>query len=971
LRKILSKIIDSLKSWIERPRQIRIVVTAVVFTMLFSLLIHRLYVLQVLNSDSYNEKFIEKIERTIRIPGARGNIYDADGNLLAYNKLSYNVSIYDNGAYNNDYNSRNLMLYKLAQILEKHQVNIVSRFEVDIDEAGEFYFTTSGDAARRRFIANVYGVSTSKLDDTDGKYPSDISAKDAFELKKSSYAFDSLKDKDGKPVIISERTMLDMVKILFAMRQTAFQRYEKTTIAQDIDEFCMAELLENQFDLQGTSVEETYIRRYNNAKYFSHIIGYTGSVRDETQLAELRKTNPDYEITDLVGATGIEKTMEQELQGIKGKKDIYVDSFGQILEVLDEEDPKAGNDFYLSISQNLQIGIYHLLEQQLAGILANKIVDLPASEIKQAQDASEIQLSIDDAYFQLINNNVLDTRHFAKAEEGTAEKQIYDAFMEHKQTVLGNVSYELMSNDEQPMNELSREYVAYMAYIFDYLSRSSTGIVKTGKIDQQGESYLSWKNDTISLRKYLLAGISEGWVDISTLENKGNEKYRDSESIYRQIVDFVLESIVQNREFDKLIYKYMLINKDGISGKLLCMALYEQNIIPFHEEYYNELKTHNDHYAYYWLIERIKDIDITPAQLAMDPCMGSVVVTDVNTGSIKALVTYPGYDNNRINDRDYFNSCLEDLSLPLINSATQTNKAPGSTFKPVSAVAVLEEHKISAEAAVNCTGVFEEVEPNIRCWIGRPGHGNLTVAQAIENSCNYCFAEFGHRLSMTSEGTGAEPSYSTQTGIEKLRKYAAMFGLDRKSGIEIDEKEPRISDSDPERSSFGQGTNSFNNVQLARYTTALANNGKLYDLTLLSRETDSEGNLIQNFTAEQIDTIQLSGNTWNVIHAGLRSVITTGVARRVFQNYSTVEIAGKTGTAEEVKTRGNHGCFISYAPYNDPEIAVNVFIPFCYSSGNAARLARRTYDYYYGVIDLPGIIDGNARDIDIINIVDG
>ncbi|MBQ0101144.1 MAG: hypothetical protein KBS39_06565, partial [Lachnospiraceae bacterium] len=81
--------------------------------------------------------------------------------------------------------------------------------------------------------------------------------------------------------------------------------------------------------------------------------------------------------------------------------------------------------------------------------------------------------------------------------------------------------------------------------------------------------------------------------------------------------------------------------------------------------------------------------------------------------------------------------------------------------------------------------------------------------------------------------------------------------------------------------------------------------------------------------------------------------------------------AGKTGTAEEVKTRGNHGYFISYAPYNDPQIAVTVTIPFSYSSGNSARLARRVYDYYYGATDLPAIINENAREIGIINITDG
>ncbi len=223
---------------------------------------------------------------------------------------------------------------------------------------------------------------------------------------------------------------------------------------------------------------------------------------------------------------------------------------------------------------------------------------------------------------------------------------------------------------------------------------------------------------------------------------------------------------------------------------------------------------------------------------------------------------------------------------------------------------------------------------------------------------------------VTDEETG-EQVYSSSAGIEMIQKYESMFGLDKVSGIQIDENEPQMSDTDPERSAFGQGTNSFNNVQLARYTTALANRGKLFNLTLLSKETDSEGNLIQEFPAELIDTIELSDSTWEIVQSGTRKVITSGVARSVFSNWDTVEVAGKTGTAEEIKTRGNHGEFISYAPYDDPEIAVTVVLPFAYSSGNAATLGRRVYDYYYGEVDLATIISNDASHIGLSDVTDG
>ena len=966
---MLRELLEFIKESLVRLAQSRLFALGVLLVALFGVLTVRLFHLQILNQEYYSGEILDRTKKVVTTPGTRGNIYDADGNLLAYNRLSYNVTISDNGAYEGDYNARNLMLYRLALILEKHEASIVSKFEVSIAEDGGFVYTASSQSAKRRFLANAYGIPVSKLDDASGKYPSTATAHELFQYMVDYYAFNELVDESGKPIIPNDRTLLDMVGILFTMRQTAFQKYEKTTIAQDINEDCMAELLENQAELQGTDVEETYIRRYNNAKYFSHIIGYTGAVQDDKQLRELQKTNPDYEITDIVGATGLEKTMETALQGSKGEQELYVDSFGKILEVVSETKPKAGDNFYLTIQQNLQIGIYHLLEQQLASILANKIVNQHAEELQKAQEASDIMISVDEAYFQLINNNVLDTEHFAGAEAGAAEQQLAAAFGTHKAEVLEAVRAQLEQPDAPAQQALSTELQAYMVYIYEFLAQESTGIVRTADIDQQSESYQAWKNDAISLRSYLYAGIAAGWIDTSGLAKTGSG-YTNADALYQQIVDFVMKNLETDESFDKLIYKHMIIQRSGVTGRLLCMALYEQGVLPENAELYGQLAAGDENTAYSFLIDRILDIDITPAQLALDPCMGSVVVTDVNTGEVRALVTYPGYDNNRINDPAYFKACLNDLSLPLINSATQTNKAPGSTFKPISAVAVLEEGKMTVDETVDCTGIYKEVTPNIRCWLGPPGHGPLTVQQAIENSCNYSFAEYGHRLSMTTDETGAEV-YTPAEGVATLQKYASMFGLDRKSGIQIDEKEPHISDSDPERSAFGQSTHSFNNVQLARYTVALANSGSLYDLTLLQKETDADGNLKQTFAAEKAGQIELSQSTWDVIHGGLRDVVTDGVAARVFSGFHTVEIAGKTGTAEETKTRANHGCFISYAPYDNPEIAVNVMIPFSYSSGNSASLARRVYDYYYGAVDLPSIVNGSARGLGIVNVTDG
>ena len=179
----------------------------------------------------------------------------------------------------------------------------------------------------------------------------------------------------------------------------------------------------------------------------------------------------------------------------------------------------------------------------------------------------------------------------------------------------------------------------------------------------------------------------------------------------------------------------------------------------------------------------------------------------------------------------------------------------------------------------------------------------------LENSCNYFFSEAAHRLSLEADGT-----YSTEKGLAQLRKYATLFGLGETSGIEISESAPEISNTDPERSSMGQGTHQFTNVQLARYVTALANRGTVFDLSLIDKETDPQGNLVEDYLPKIHESLSISQDTWDAVHQGMRQVITNS---RIFSNLD-IHIAGKTGTAQESEKRGNHAFFISFAPYENP-----------------------------------------------------
>ena len=280
----------------------------------------------------------------------------------------------------------------------------------------------------------------------------------------------------------------------------------------------------------------------------------------------------------------------------------------------------------------------------------------------------------------------------------------------------------------------------YESNIVTLLNRN--GVILSELVDATDETQIAWATDeVISLNEYLKYCIAQNWIDVSKLEL--DDKYSDSAEIYDKLVDYITAMIDKNTEFQKRFYKYMLLS-DVINGKQVCMILCEQRPVEIPPEdeaalYAGKLT------AYNFMKNRIDNLDITPAQLALDPCNASCVITDVNTGDVLAMVSYPGYDNNKMAnsiDAEYYARLTTDKSNPQYNFATQYKAAPGSTFKMVTATAGLMENVITLNGKVNCIGTFTEITPSPRCW-RRSGHGNETVTTAIRDSCNYFFYNVG------------------------------------------------------------------------------------------------------------------------------------------------------------------------------------------------------------------------------------
>ena len=130
----------------------------------------------------------------------------------------------------------------------------------------------------------------------------------------------------------------------------------------------------------------------------------------------------------MVGKAGIEQTMETYLQGVKGSETVYVNNLGKVIETKNLVEPIAGNDLYLTIDHDLQVATYNILEQKLAGILLSKIINVKEYRPPENPSASQIKIPIDDVYYALFNNNIIDIHHFDNSDAGENEKAVLDAF---------------------------------------------------------------------------------------------------------------------------------------------------------------------------------------------------------------------------------------------------------------------------------------------------------------------------------------------------------------------------------------------------------------------------------------------------------------------------------------------------------------------------------------------------------------
>lgn len=340
---------------------------------------------------------------------------------------------------------------------------------------------------------------------------------------------------------------------------------------------------------------------------------------------------------------------------------------------------------------------------------------------------------------------------------------------------------------------------------------------------------------------------------------------------------------------------------------------------------------------------------------------GVSVVLNVKTGEVLAMASNPDYDPSAfVNgiDENTWNYYINGDTKPLENKAISAMYSPGSTYKMVTALAGLETGAITTTDKIRDTGIYRKYNSSWKCW-KISGHGYLDVSNAIERSCNYFFYELGDRV-----------------GIDTLAKYSYYLGLGHKTGIElkgeisgvlasneIAKQENRVwNPGETISAAIGQSYNTFTPIQMAKYVAMVANRGKKLDVTIVKSIIRPDGSEIprneyESKVSEKLgltpdNTEEMSFNETNIqaILEGMRGVTSEsgGTAYSTFRDFD-IEVGGKTGSAQTGVEGKTNAWFVGFAPFDNPEIAIVVFVRNGGSGGYTAEVARDIIAQYFGM----------------------
>lgn len=918
---------DTLKERLGELLRNRLFVLLAAAAVIFMILVGRLFFMQIVNGEEADASLTSSVTREVTIPAARGNIYDRYGRPLAVNEAAFSVEIDDSITV--DYEDADAEAVSLYKKLIKN--GYVVGDDLPITKDAPYEFTISSDELEE-WKTNI-GLTKKQMnytaEETLNYLYERFGITDADMTEEERRALVSL------GININDKNIM-ITNLIMTIETNGGEIVDELPISQEQPYYFLLEDEDEILSWKSSvsmSEEELDYDAEESMQYLIELFGIpenispsmqrkVAAVRYSLYLQRYKKYQPvtvAREINDEVIAAVEENldkfpgvSVETESMRVYEDGEIFSNIIGYIRQISDTELQEYSEYGYTSGDIVGKTGIEKVMELELNGQDGKMLVEVDNMGRKISTLETEAPVSGDDVFL-------------------TIDKELQISAYNYLKDALADAIITRLTS------ELEKDVPVTLKQLFTSMIGSNN--ISVTEVMKAEDGYQKVLKDII------LAHDPD--IDVTDSEDKTEAKQ-------------VLTNAVDN---------------GTISYTTLIYVMIEQGVITADDNYKARIAS-GELTPFNVIIEKLESGDLEPAETGLEPCTGSVVVSDVNSGEVLALVTYPSYDNNELVNtfnNEYYNKLLEDPTTPLVNRPLMQKKAPGSTLKMITAIAGLETGVITPDMQIRDKGVFKDAgTPYANCLIyslNGSTHGYVDVSHALEVSCNYFFYEVGYQL-----GNDTENPRSLK-GITILDEYYDAFGLNSPTGVEIGESAPSMASpsykeevikwQNPEatssqtawtsgdtiRAAIGQSVNSFSAASMNKYVATLANGGTRYKMHLLDKVKSSDGTVTEEVEETVENVLEIAPENLEAVYEGMLLVTqgSKGTLRNVFKDFP-IDVAAKSGTAEENKNLSSHVWFVGFAPYDDPQIAVTVMIPFGDVTGSpAAVVARNVIGEYMGL----------------------
>lgn len=916
----------------------RIFVVLCGIIVLFAIIVLRLFSLQIIHGAEYEESITASVSKELPVPAPRGNIYDRYGRPLAVNTVAYSVQV--DGSVTLEFTDEEQQELAKALTLALWEKGETKTDSLPITKRAPYSFTFSGtdeekETQETRWKTNI-GLDKKQRDKTAEECLIWL-----YEQYNAPMEFSAEQKRTYVSLCMSDDR--NLMALTLAMKLTDFGE-------EIVDELPLGKEDPYSFQFNGNKNRETNWKEsmgMDGEELYYDSLDTLDYLRDYFGL-------PEGLPNDLIRSTlGIRYSMYLQRYQQYQTVNVATDVSDKTLAYVEENQ----DTFPCVVIDTVSLREYPQGEY-FAHILGyiRQMTENDYALYKDDVDAegnpiySQTDIVGQDGMEKLFERELNGTDGIVQIEVDNQGRRM--SIIDSTEPIAGKDLFLTLDSELQK--------VAYDTLENELRKAVLTKLTTTGKNSVSTlDLFASMINvNHISAQKMLYA--EDGTVQHTVylrLKQMQPEFDTEQEDAVEVAKDFLLEGL----------------EKGNVSVRELTLMMIEQGHLPVTDE--EKAGIENGASPLSLIIKKLSSGEMSPADTGLDPCTGSVFVTQVGTGEVLASVTYPSYDNNELVNtfnNSYYNDLLQDGNTPLVNRPLKQKKASGSTFKMITALAGLETGTITADTLITDRGIFKDTGiPYARCWIySNTGgnHGSLNVSHALEVSCNYFFYELAYRMGNVTTG-------NSNNSITTLNEYMAAFGLNNYTGLELDEYGPtmaspankekavktfnpdattsqtRWTDGDTIRTAIGQSINSYTPAQVTKYISTLANGGTLYKLHMVDHIQNPDGTLHSEVEETVENVIEFKKENLQAVYEGMYLVTngTRGTLRGVFDDLP-VKVAAKTGTAEEDKNRNSHTWFVCFAPYDDPQIAITVMIPFGENSGTPApNVAKAIIREYLGL----------------------